>query len=129
MFTKKRGVRGSSSSSCRFLLGCHYNRVSFGGGAMSIRRHPIRSRCSRRWEDHSRQVGQRERKRRGGGRLSISTLVMFRMICQLFYKLFPCLLSFFFYFFILRVSSLCSTRTNPDKAQSLTLYSLPQLPR
>lgn len=66
---------------------------------MSVRRHQIRSRCSKRWwEDHSRQVGQQEGEKEVG--LSVSTLVMLRMICQLFYKLFPRFLSFFLFVFL-----------------------------
>lgn len=60
---KKSGEKGESGySSCSCLLGRHSNKVSPGGGAMSLRRRPIRSQCSKRCrEDHSRQVGQRER--------------------------------------------------------------------
>lgn len=90
---KEKKGEGANNSSCgdNFLLGCHGNKVSLGGGAMSVRRHPIRSRCSKRMVGGSQQIGRADREREKEVGLSISTLV-FWMICQLFYKLFPCFL-------------------------------------
>lgn len=68
------------------------------GGTVSAERRPIRSRCSKRWrEDHSRKAWQRERE----VGLSVSTHGMFRMICQLYYKLFPQFVGFFVSLFVI----------------------------
>lgn len=83
--TKKEGRQGSSNSS--FLLGRHSNKVSLGG------RGRVRKAASdqKPIKDGGRITAERE------VGLSVSTLGMFRMICQLYYKLFP---RFFFYFVV-----------------------------
>lgn len=93
MNKRERKIYRRVTEAVVFLCGC--SKISSERRAESIRRHLVRSQCSRGWwEDHSRKG------RWGEVGLSVSRLGMFRMICQLFYKLFPCL----FVFFILRVS-------------------------
>lgn len=72
------------------------------------------------------KVAGRSQQKRGkeNAGLSISILVMFMMICQLLYKLFPCVLlslNVSCIFFLLQgASSLCSTQSIPDNCLQTT---------
>lgn len=125
----KEGWGWWSNSSSNFTLGCHSNEFSLQGAGISIRRRPISSRCSKRWwEDHSIKAGQqeRERERERGASLSRNTWDVQDDMSAIL-QVIPLFVSLHFSPFVERHLSV-APGTNPDKAQSLTLYNLPHRP-